>query len=111
MKVLYVQADTNDADYVVAEHPVTDEEVQRIVKIVDKLMRSQSARKDRPYDKTELNWENGERGNSAGDYVDEGILTLDEAELFENYLPYGEYGIHTVKTIEVREVEVLQKVV
>lgn len=36
-------------------------------------------------------------------------FTEDEIELFEQIIPHHEYGIHTIKSVEFRQVQTLKK--
>lgn len=83
---LKIVADTNDADYETALTAVSMEEIQALLPIIAKIQPEAH------------NWENGHQGDLTVQYA--GILTEEEIELFSNYLPYGEYGIHTIERIE-----------
>ena len=37
-------------------------------------------------------------------YVDSGLCTLEEFEIFKDLVPYGSYGVHTIRCVELRPV-------
>lgn len=96
-RVIVVIADTNDADYVssiIKENkqpsyfsPKNLTRFKRIVEVVKKEDRH--------------NWDNSEFGGTTPKIMYEEVLTEDDIDFFEEYLPYGEYGIHTIKSVEI----------
>lgn len=114
LKVL-VKADTNDADYVTKLTSVDKSrvpDVEAIAKAVSEF---------KPY-KVHIegmdwthnhNWPDSEYSRSdLGEktveqlYVSTGKLTADQVEWFrDSFVPYGEYGIHSIKEIKILKVE------
>ena len=98
MKYLYIQADTNDADYISELNKISDNDLEKIKPLIGAIKTC----------KQQHNWDTSEYGDFCPKelYPDfsEGIF-----ETFSNYVPYGEYGIHTIKRIEVYEVTEVTK--
>jgi len=100
--LLIVKADTNDADYVYKTTEVEEKDNWFNVELIEKVS---SAIKKSPQ---RHNWDNSEYKHKHEKdpyelYKD--ILTKDEIQEFEeNYCPFGEYGIHTIKSIELYEI-------
>ena len=92
MKYIYIQGDTNDADYVGELSKVTDKQL----KLIEPVMKAIGAcKKDHNYPKGDM-----VDDTSAEDMYGD-IPGFDE---FDNLVPYGEHGIHTIERIEVLEV-------
>jgi hypothetical protein len=99
MLELTIVADTNDADYVREVSVVTQEQVDRFMPLIKAIIN-----KPRSH-----NWENGEYAHGPPPRevykeFDQGLI--DE---FEEFLPYGEYGIHTINQILLRKIVVLKQ--
>lgn len=106
-KYLLVCVDTNDADYVERLKPITDEDLATLIPLIE------SIKQFKPYStkKDGLNWEHTHNFPCGEilreDLGERGVEALykehsDALQLFqENYLPYGEYGCHTLKSIRV----------
>lgn len=100
--LLIIEADTNDADYVTEMTEVTPETLEPLLPIFtaikDMTVKHQT-------DRNHYNWPNSECASDTVESVYEDILTEEQIELFNEYTPYGEYGIHTIKSIKVLVVE------
>jgi hypothetical protein len=105
MELVIVTADTNDADYVTQQQYIRDEkelvELKRILGIIKAKTKSMG--------KWSHNW-------PTSDYVDQtvqdlykGVLTEEEIEWFSGYVPYGEFGVHTITSVVVYHVEKEEK--
>lgn len=95
---LVVVADTNDADTDTRTSVVTQEQLDELIPIIDKI-RAKSERPGRYRWPTKERLRQGRYPSPQENYG----LTDDEVELMEDeYLPYGddEYGIHTIWSIE-----------
>lgn len=99
--VLWIKADTNDADYITSENLVQKGDIKIIQKVCEVLR----------VGKWHHNWVTNdyctEKESPWNAYKDE--LTEYEIDVFNEYVPYGEYGIHTIKSVELREITVLEK--
>ncbi len=92
-RILVIKADTNDADYITSEHNVSNWPTEAFVS----LTKIANAIKDCS---NHFNWPYGEYdGNPRAIYG--GILTDDEIDFFNDLVPYGEWGIHTIKSIRI----------
>lgn len=110
-RYIVIKADTNDADYITSKHLITDQQLQKITPVIDAINNF------KPYKLPSKNkeWENkfdhnfpiGEccRTDMGEKTIQELYGHLDGLEVFENFIPYYEYGIHTIKSIELLEVE------
>lgn len=98
--VLYIKADTNDADYVTSEKKIREGDLDTIRKVAEAIRDC----------KAYHNWGLGECCNEEESpyEVYKGILTEEEIEVFDEYTPYGEYGIHSIKEIQIREIKILE---
>lgn len=94
MYLVIIEADYNDGDYITRTHEIenieTVEEIARIYNLI-KPNHCQWGRGDAGYD-------------CRPEDLYDGILTLDEIDFFNSYLPHGEYGIHTVDSVEAYEI-------
>lgn len=92
-KYILIKADTNDADYVMEKHEITDEQLKELEPIFKAIKEC----------KISHNWATGEYCDKEDtpENVYKGILTEEQILLFEEYTPYGEYGIHTIESIDV----------
>jgi hypothetical protein len=97
-RLLIITADTNDADYVTEERVIKDdEELEKLVKILA-IVKSKSGNYAH-------NWPNSDYIEETPQELYEGLLTDDEIEWFEECLPHGEYGIHTIVSAKLLYVE------
>jgi hypothetical protein len=112
-KYLVITADTNDGDYVTEKHLVTDETLESLKPAIE------AVKNFKPYTvrKFEIDWTHnhnfptgeccredlGEKSPKEY-YVGGGFLTEDQFLDFEELVPYAEYGIHTIKTVEILNV-------
>lgn len=101
MKLLIIEADTNDGDYI---HSLIDmdKQVDLTMELVNKVTQAISKSSQRH------NWNISEyKRETEKDpqqlYKD--ILTEEEIDTFDQCaVPHGEYGIHTIKSITLYEV-------
>ena len=97
--ILWIKADTNDADYITSENSVNEGGLE-VIRKVCKVIKENGG----PYG---VEWKTGEIGNPYDTWGE--LLTEEEIEIFNDYVPYGEYGIHTIEAVELRKIEVLEK--
>ena len=84
---LVVMADTNDADYVTLSTDISLLEIEEIVKPALELIKSNGCKV--PFHECSKEW--------PSSFKEEQELI----EIFrEFYCPYGEYGIHTIKSVK-----------
>lgn len=87
---LSITADTNDADYVTSTNEISEEGIEALLPIIEMV------KKHKHY-----NWlvgDNHRSGEGPMDIYPE--LSGEAFEWFNDYVPYGEYGIHTITDIE-----------
>jgi len=103
-KYIIIVADTNDADYITGKKEITDIELEKIMPVIKCLQE-----RKRLYESTK-NWEychNWEIGEFSRDftpeklYVDTECLTKDDVDFFNKFIPYDEFGFHTIESIEI----------
>jgi len=100
--LMIITADTNDADYITSEHWIKKEELPLIKKVWKVVKNSVKQRGQGDY-----NWITGDIASSRdiGPYEKyKDVLTTEELDTFSEYLPHGEYGIHTIESIVIHEV-------
>jgi hypothetical protein len=121
MKYLFVQADTNDADYVSKFTEISDEDLAKLMPLFEAIKafkRYKGKCKDGPA------WEHNHNFPwGSGEYVprkDLGEKTVWEIypeykeaiRIFvDQYWPYGEYGIHTIDNIKVFNVAGIEEII
>lgn len=104
-KYLKITADTNDADYITEETEISgwvEDNLSTILKVGREVLKYG---RENPY---KHNWDNIDHSAAYQDTY-EGVLTQEELFVFSEVCPYNEYGIHTITSIEVREVTLIEK--
>ena len=97
--ILWTKADTNGADYITSENSVNEGDLEVIRKVCKVITENSGL--------WGIEWKTGEIGNPYDTWGE--LLTEEEIEIFNYYIPYGEYGIHTIEAVELRKIEVLEK--
>lgn len=88
MKFIYIKADANDGDYVAELNQIDDKTLAFITPLINQI---KGHKGDYPtYD----------YGNAEDLYS----CDPDIIETFNDYVPYAEYGIHTIEEISILEV-------
>ena len=105
-KLLIIKADTNDADYITGICEIQPEDEQLIRKVAG-VLRTESKKGCAG----SHNWETSEYGDERPEDMYEDVLTQDEIETFDGYVPYGEHGIHTIDSIRILEVTSDEKLI
>ncbi len=99
-KVIVVKADMNDADYIEASCEINETLLAELRPVFEAI---------KEYSKVPLrgyasshNWETSEYGRNGGPKeLYAGILTSHQIDLMNDYVPYGECGVHTIKSIKI----------
>lgn len=87
-KYIIIKADTNDGDYITNQSLITDESIEQLRPIIE-IIKSKKGK-----------YETCEMGNPRDTYsVEE--LSDEQLDLFDNFIPYGEYGIHTIEKVQI----------
>lgn len=101
-----VIGDTNDGDYVTQETILTDEAYDQLLPLLYKVagILRQPIKHQTKHGPQLHNWPNGETlrddlGELAPNDLYKDLLTEEEYETFDELVPYGEYGIHTITHI------------
>lgn len=92
-RILIIEADTNDADYITSETDITDwpeETLDALTKITSVIKECTNYH----------NWPNSEYDNSLEEVYSE-LLSQEDIEFFSDICPYGEYGIHTIVSVRI----------
>ena len=97
---LTIIADTNDADYVHSITIVTQETLDHFMPVIEAIKANKSRH----------NWDTSDCGDGPNPvdmyaYIDEDLIE----EFDEEFIPYGEHGIHTIDTIKVRKLIVVEE--
>jgi hypothetical protein len=96
-----VVADTNDGDYITNLQKFDRSELPLILKVVAAI-KDFDSRTTRGSGQS--NWPSSYYRKDSPRAVYEGVLTEDEIEAFEDYVPCGEDGVHTIETVEIFEI-------
>lgn len=103
-KYIIITADTNDADYITSKNEITDEillELQLVIKCLQDRYKLYQETGEWKYNH---NWEVGDFNNGYTPeelYIETGLLTQDQVNLMNEFIPNDEYGIHTIESIEI----------
>jgi hypothetical protein len=100
-----IRADTNDADYVTQVSPISEKDLN-VIKPLIKAIKNFKPYKAQMPGKTEWihdhNYPWGECTRAdLGEKTPQELYDFDKEvfEAFQDYVPYGEYGIHTIESI------------
>lgn len=88
IKYILIKADYNDGDYVTSKHEITDEQIE-LIKPVIKVIKDNDG-----------NYPIGDMSDSSNN-AELFYGHIEGFDLFEELVPYGEYGIHTIESIEI----------
>jgi len=110
-KFIIITADTNDGDYITERYKITDEQIAKIIPVVEAIKKI----KFEPYivtkpgywsHKQNSNYPTGEMHRSdLGEKSAKDLYGhLEGFELFNSFCPLGEYGIHTIVSVEIIQV-------
>lgn len=107
-KYLIITADTNDGDYVIEKREITDDKLELIKPVI------QAIKDFKPYesDKCGFNMKHSHNyPKGDGEFIPREDLGeksaselyghLEGFNTFDDYCPYGEYGIHTIDRVEL----------
>lgn len=108
-----IKADTNDADYTSELNEISKEDLDAIRPLIKAISEFKPYKCDaKGHSWTHRhNFPTGDclrkdLGEKSPEelYVDSGLATQEQLDLFYEFVPSDEYGIHTIKSIEVLEV-------
>ena len=107
---LFIKADTNDADYISQLTLITKEEYELIFPVINAIKEFES------YEYVDEDWMTYTHCNNypTGEAVREDLGEKHARELYghlegfdhfdEEFVPFGEFGIHTIEEIRILEV-------
>jgi hypothetical protein len=104
-KYIIIKADCNDADYVTKMSPISDEGIGFILPVIEAI-KTTNINNNHDH-KQRNNWgtgDVGDRDSYTQRYVETGILTQEQADTFDEYVPYGDEnypGVHTIESIQI----------
>lgn len=105
-----IKVDTNDGDYATEVREISDSDLDKIKPLIVAI------KKFKPYKTvtldTKMDWTHTHNypfgeclrpdlGEKSPREFYQGVVSEDTIELFEEFLPYNEYGFHTIVSIEV----------
>lgn len=88
-KILVIEADENDADYLTETHEVTDEQIKQLKPIIKAIANFDGD--------DDTNWEDPEEQYA-------GKLTPKQIDFMNDFVPSGQDGIHTIISIKILHV-------
>jgi hypothetical protein len=109
-----VTADTNDADYISEMNEISDEQLE-LIRPVIKAIKNFKPYKGKSRSGSDWNHENnfptgdcyrldlGEK-DAEEIYVKSGIVTQEQFDVFMEFVPSNEYGIHTIESVHLYHV-------
>lgn len=111
MYKISITADTNDGDYITQVSDINEEILELIIPVIRAIANF------KPYQSGDKNWKhfhNFPIGECHRDHLGEKSVKdlyghLPGLEEFLKIIPYNEYGIHTIKSVEVYEITNIQK--
>lgn len=117
-KYIEIVADTNDADYVSSRSMITDKEIEQIMPVIEAIRNFKPYKVDKVgYDKKSTwehrhNWPNSDyiRADLGEKTTEELYGHLSGFQHFEELVPYGENGIHTIASITILTVVKEEKI-
>jgi hypothetical protein len=93
-KVIIVEADTNDGDYISEISDLEPGDVEKVQKIVNVI-----SEKGQDY-----NWPSSEYIDETAEELYKDLLTEEEIEFMDSFVPHGEHGVHSINSIRILEV-------
>lgn len=103
-RTIRVRADTNDADYIDNIQTLNEEDLPTILKVIAAIKEFDATHRR---GSGQYNWyarDSYGRDRPGPREVYEDVLTEEDIEIFEEYIPCGEDGIHTIESVEIYEV-------
>lgn len=95
-------ADYDDGNYVEESTECSEEEYKKLRPVLDRVVGV--------LHKKHGSWETKECGNSEEQYVEDGYLSAEDAEIFSSIVPSGQYGIHTIESIDAYRFSQIERI-
>ena len=87
---IIIKADSNDADYITGDNSINERELEVVKRVSSKLITNGH------------NWVTSEYSSEENPFIlYKDVLSKEDIEIFDDLVPYGEFGIHTILKIEV----------
>ena len=87
---IIIKADSNDADYITGDNSINERELEVVKRVSSKLITNGH------------NWVTSEYSSEENPFkLYKDVLSKEDIEIFDDLVPYGEFGIHTILKIEV----------
>ena len=109
-----IKADTNDADYISELNEISKEDLDAIRPLIKAIAEFKPYESDSKSGRPWTHRHNFPAGDCLREdlgekspeelYVHSGLATQEQLDLFYEFVPSDEYGIHTIESIEVLEV-------
>lgn len=93
-KYIEIKGDCNDGDLISERSEITDEQIEYILPVIEAIKNCQE----------DHNWPTLEWGDDSPLSLYEDILTEEQIDVFGDFVPYGETGIHTIHSITILHV-------
>ena len=106
-KYIVITADSTPTDYLFERTEITDAEIEKITPVIERLKERRKNLiecKEKSWTALRHNWETAEEGAVGTPnemYVDAGLLTKEQVELFSKFVPHGDDGIFNIDKIEI----------
>lgn len=92
--LIIVKADTNDGDYITSKSYIDYNKIDQMKNICN-VIKKDSA------------WGSGDLLDDDNDpkrFINSGKLTKEDINFFNKFVPCGEYGIHTIESVDIYEI-------
>lgn len=98
-QMLIIKGDTNDADYITETTKLSDAAYAKYLPLIKKVAQ---AIKNRSH-LHENNWPNSQYSHKTFEdlYIDNNILTEEEIETFDQFVPHELEGVHSIRSIRI----------
>lgn len=105
-KMLYIKTDENDCNYHTYFDEITEEKLKEILPIIEVIKKHRSyPNGEYPHLRNDCKWNTREMDDETVEKEYKGELTEKQIELMNDYIPDGEFGIHTIVDIRIINVE------
>ena len=105
-KYIIIEADTNDGDYTTNKSEITDEQIELIKPMVEAIKNFKPYKVKVPGKMEwthDYNFPTGEcvREDLGQLSAEDFYKDIDNFDVFDEFVPYGENGIHTIESIDI----------
>lgn len=93
-KYIEIKGDCNDGDLISRRCLITDEQIEYILPVVEAIKNCKESH----------NWPTLEWEDDSPYSLYEGVLTEKQIDMFDEFVPHGETGIHSIDSITILHV-------